>query len=77
MSTRRPASAAGHEVRERLARSGTRLGDERAAAVEGARDRGGQRALSVTRFEVIDGRGERPVDVEDAIDARGQRARAG
>ncbi len=66
-----PGERCRHEIRECLACAGAGFRDERAAAVERARDFGGQRALPVTSFELIDGRGERPVGVEHAIDARG------
>jgi hypothetical protein len=45
--------------------------DRDAAAVERARDFGGQRTLPVTSFKLIDGRGQRPVGVEHAVDAPG------
>src|SRR5262249_754430 len=58
----------GNEIRERLARAGAGLREQNAALGEDVGDRGGHLALSVTRFESLERRGQRTPGCEDGAD---------
>ena len=57
-----------HQVGERLAGAGPGLGEQHAAMLQRVRHRGGHGALTLARFEVIDGARQRSVIGKRGLD---------